>query len=102
MGMTCAAIALILLLSAHVLETLHSQERARVKAERQAALHAVTRMIGMLRGDSETRLRTIIENPYQIDLARRIAAAPGDQACALSMRRGSRPSSAAAASRAIA
>uniref|UniRef100_Q46Q93 Virulence sensor protein BvgS n=1 Tax=Cupriavidus pinatubonensis (strain JMP 134 / LMG 1197) TaxID=264198 RepID=Q46Q93_CUPPJ len=80
MGMTCAAIALILLLSAHVLETLHSQERARVKAERQAALHAVTRMIGMLREDGETRLRTIIENPYQIDLARRIAAAPGDQA----------------------
>ncbi|GAB3106212.1 response regulator [Cupriavidus yeoncheonensis] len=74
--MTVAAVGLILLLSIHVIGTLHSQERSRVEAERQAALHAVTRMIGMLREDSETRLRTIIENPYQIELARQIAKAP--------------------------
>lgn len=78
-GMTIAAVALILLLSFQVIGTLRTQERSRVQAERAAALHAVTRMIGMLREDSETRLRTIIENPYQVELARQIARAPDNQ-----------------------
>ncbi|CAG2144698.1 hybrid sensor histidine kinase/response regulator [Cupriavidus numazuensis] len=77
--MTVVAIALLLLLSAQVLRSLHAQERSRAESERRSVLHALTRLTGLLKEDGVSRLRTIVENSYQQDLARQLARTPQSQ-----------------------